>query len=68
MNRLAQLSKLFLIVVAIAGLTFVVTGNVASANNSAYLSLDINSDIADSKCGDGKCGGDSDKSEKASAC
>ena len=35
MNRLAQLSKLFLIVVAIAGLTFVVTGNVASANNSA---------------------------------
>lgn len=68
MNRLSQLSKLLLIMVAIAGLTFVVTGNVVSANNSTNFSLESYNDYNDSKCGEGKCGGDSEESAKESKC
>ena len=64
-----QLAKLLLVVIAIAGLTFGLTANFVSADNSvATLTMNGYDEYSNSKCGEGKCGGDSDKSAKESKC
>ena len=75
MKHFNQISKILLIVVAIVGLAIGMS-SVASYNNSSNnvnTTISAENTLMDSKCGEGKCGGDnakasvSDKADEAKA-
>ena len=69
MNRFNQISKILLIIVAIVGLTIGMTTINGNSKTSDNVKLTVNDGPAneatpDSKCGEGKCGGEAKVSEK----